>query len=200
MARLRTILLILVASGAGGGLWWYFGAPNDLRFEKIDVSRLSDFAELRQLPQQDHYVARISFSSTADLRQMMLDEATYDGTDISARPCTCDEKEKRRHGDWCSVALGPFPFDRFGEIQHHHNVAPQRSSRTSSQESRVVYHFYIPVQQWGISESPYDLAKKPVDFCAQIRRFGYLKPTRTSNLMFIPKTALAKAIARARVP
>jgi hypothetical protein len=199
MPSWKIVSLALLGVCMACGLWWYFSVPRDLKLEKIDVARVSDFRDLRHLPQQDHYVARISFSSAVDLRKMMLQESSTDGTDVSASPCNCNEAEKEHHGDWCSVALGPFPFDRFGEVQHHYNVPTQLSSRVSQDGPRLLYHFYIPVRQWGVFETPYNLAKTPVDFCVQMSRFGYLEPARTSNLLFIPKEKLAEAIGREHV-
>jgi hypothetical protein len=199
--RLVLASLLSVALAAAALLvWWYLDAPRDLTMEGIDVGRVSDFSDLKDLPQQDHYVARVRFLSSKDIRKMIIAESTTDGTDIAASPCRCEEKAKEAHGDRCEINLGPFVFDKFGEIQKHYNVSPARSSRMDLSDDRTTYHFYVPLKQWGADEDRYDLAKQPFDLCVRVSRFGYLTPTRTSNMMIVPARALTAAIVRAHTP
>lgn len=192
-------LSVAILSLSAGAVFGYLSVPHDLQLKSVHIGRLSDFPDLARVPQQDVYAMRIGFTSSADIRGMSAAESASDGTDISAVPCDCNWVERRKHGDTCDINLGPFPYDRFGEIQHHYNVLPEHSSRSKADENVIEYHFYVPIRQWGASERPYNLAAKPMNLCVRLDRFGYFRPTWFSNLMVVPKEAIAAAVAQRHI-
>src|SRR5436189_34568 len=83
--------IVVALAFIAGGSWWYISSPHDLRLEAAEVARVSAFSELQYLPQQDHFVAKISFSSMEDFRKAMH-ENTFWGYGYLTRGilCNCD--------------------------------------------------------------------------------------------------------------
>ena len=182
-------------------LWWYRSVPHDFASTTIEIGRISDYGDLAwtYAPKHGSYVARISFTSSDDLRTTMTADRGRGGPYgflLTATQCGCDEHSVWPAKSACDIT-GFGLYDRYGQVDYH---VPHSQDHTSSKaaggEALVTYHTYVEMTPWTDMEGPFDLIHKPVDVCVMVTRYGELQASADSNVVRISASALATAVAR----
>jgi hypothetical protein len=197
-------LAVGAAVAAAVWLWWYRSVPHDLALATIEIGRISDYADLAWTypPKHGSYVARISFTSSDDLRTVMTADRGRDGSYgflLTATHCGCNENSAGRYKGACGIE-GFGLYDRYGMVDHRFPHSQDHiSSKASGDGAWMTYHTYVDMSPWDDTRGPFDLIRKPVDVCMMMTRYGDIQASADSNVVRIPAAAFAAAVERAHL-
>jgi hypothetical protein len=178
-------------------------APSDLKFISVDTV---DTTTLPAWEQADiskvHYnplprkVLEVRFSSNSNLVE---DGKNWNNTNILTVACR-DWKDRYKFIQGPSggqIPAGPIGMETSTVYWNNIDVFDNFRSETLEGAKPFIYHYYIDIHKKSTyrPEASYDLNVNPQDVCFQITSAEMFRPGAHTNVIVIPKDAIAAALA-----
>jgi len=164
-------------------------APKDLRLVSVSLTNYRDEPEMRQIghePRRSLPLLKIEFSSATDL----LHFAHQHEMSVYNRATICDRHLWPFFGVssvyWKNIEVWPYSDD------------PKALPCTDCLNTGFLYHVYFGVSESNPEFMVYDLRQQPADICFRVESGDMLGRHSMSNVVVIPKEAIAEVLSTAK--
>jgi hypothetical protein len=179
-------------------------APEDLKFVSVNVVSSIELPNLIQLdiawynPTQ-RKVLDVIFSSMSDITEYRLN---WGDTSVISTACQ-DWANRNKHKETPSGGYehdGPLRMETSSLFWNDFNVSDNNLGKKLILDTNTppfYYHFYLDITRRRENQHPaqYNLQLQPVDVCFQISSAEFMRPGAKTNVVIIPKDAIAAALA-----